>query len=356
MSRDNAPPRNTPRYGQVAGFARPISRLVMGTSFGRSVEQAYADRLFDAYVALGGNCFDTSLVYFDVEVTLGRWLQARQNRPDILLQAKIAHHETVQSTGSHYEYHRARVTPHDIRADLDETLARLQTDYVDLLVLHRDDPDQPVERIVECLAAEQAAGRIRAFGASNWSIPRLEAANAYAEQHRLPGFVLNSPNLALAYMNEPSWPNGVTACDRFSRAWHAQRRFPLFAWSCLALGFFSGQYRPRERLTEPEFAALMSERWTSDVVRVYYSDRNFTRLERAQQLAAEKGVTPTQLALAWVLHEGPHVFAVAGPRTERELAELFAAFEIELSDAEAAWLNLEEPSPAKPTEPAPPRG
>lgn len=329
-----------PRQACIAGFGCAIHRLVLGTSFGGSVEQDYADRLFDAYLALGGNCFDTSLVYFDVEATLGRWMRSRGNRSSILLQAKVAHHETIQVEGAPHEYHRSRVTPREIREDLEETLRRLQTDYVDLLVLHRDDPDQSVGPLIEYLASEQAAGRIRAFGASNWSIPRIEEANAYAGQRGLPGFVLSSPNLALAFMNEPSWPNCVTACDRYSRDWHARHRFPLFAWSCLALGFFSGRYRSPEALTGEEFRNLMSERWTSDVVRVYYSERNFQRLRRAQDLAQAKGVTPTQIALAWVLHQGPHVFAVAGPRTVDELKELGEAFEIELSEQELAWLNL----------------
>lgn len=333
---------NDRKRAVIPGFESPISRLVMGTSFWGTVEQEYADRLFDAHVARGGNCFDTSLVYFDVEVTLGRWMRSRGNRSSVVVMAKVAHHETVQPAGTAFEYHRARVTPREIREDVVETLRRLETDYVDLLVLHRDDPDQPVGPIMDCLAAERAAGRVRAYGASNWSLARLEAANAYAAERGLPGFVLNSPNLSLAYMNEPSWPNCVTACDAFSREWHRQRAFPLFAWSCLALGFFGGDYRPREQLTEEQFRGLMSERWTSDVVRVYYSDRNFLRLERARSLAEAKGVSATQIALAWVLHQGPQVFAVAGPRTVEQLTELWDAVDLGLSPEEAKWLNLEE--------------
>lgn len=98
-------------------------------------------------------------------------------------------------------------------------------------------------------------------------------AEEYARRRGLPGFVLNSPNLALAYINEPSWPNCVTACDRFSRDWHAGRTFPLFAWSCLALGFFNGTYRPINQMSPREFDGLMKERWTSDVVRCYFGDR-----------------------------------------------------------------------------------
>lgn len=89
----------------------------------------------------------------------------------MILQAKVAHRETMRPSESGYEYHRPRVTPEEIRKDLEETLGRLGVDWVDLLVLHRDDPDQPIGPLIECLAAEQANGRIRAFGASNWSIP-----------------------------------------------------------------------------------------------------------------------------------------------------------------------------------------
>jgi aryl-alcohol dehydrogenase-like predicted oxidoreductase len=94
-------------------------------------------------------------------------------------------------------------------------------------------------------------------------------------------------------------------------------------------------------LTTEQFNTLKQDRWTSDVIRVYYSERNFERLARANLLASQKGVTSTQIALAWVLHQGPHVFAVAGPRTVQEVSQLFEAFRIDLSAQEAAWLNLE---------------
>ncbi len=313
----------------------------MGTSFGKSVEQAYADQLFDAYTAHGGNCFDAALVYFDAEQTLGRWLRARGNRHEVIIHAKGAHHETLCPPGCPFEYHRARVTPADIEADLTETLARLQTDYVDIFTLHRDDPDQPVGPIIDCLARLRSQGRIRAYGASNWTIDRLEAAHQYALSKQVPPFALSSPNLALAYSNEPSWPNCVTACDAASRSYYAREKTPLFAWSCLALGFFSGQYEPLAKTSPETFARLMSNRWSSDVVRVYYSERNFERLARAQKLAQAKGVTATQIALAWVLHLPLNLYAVAGPRSQEEIESLFAAFEIELSPEEIAWLNLE---------------
>lgn len=323
----------------LRSLRRPVSRLVMGTSFWCSMDQAEADRLFDSFMEKGGNCFDTSLVYYDVEVTLGNWIRKRQNRDRVVVHAKGAHHETVSTKNNCFEYHRMRVTPDAIREDLDETLRRLQTDFVDMYTLHRDDPDWPVGPIIETLAIEQQRGRIRAFGASNWSIPRLEEANAYATAKGLPGFSVSSPNLALGFANEASWPNCITACDRASREWYAKTQMPLFAWSCLALGFFSGEYH--EDFSQAEFDKWMADRWTADVVRVYFSKRNFQRLERVRSMAEQKSVTPTQLALAWVLHQGPNIFAVAGPRTESELNQLFGAFQLNLSPDEVAWLNLE---------------
>lgn len=326
---------------RFAPLQRDICRFVMGTSFWRVVPQDEADKLFDAYVARGGNCFDTALVYNKIEPVLGCWMKSRGNRSEIIIHAKAAHHETIQPPNLPFEYHRPRVTPAEIREDLDLTLTQLQADYVDIFTLHRDNPDQPVGPIVKCLAAEQEAGRIRAFGASNWSIPRIEEANRYASEHGLPGFTLNSPSLSLAFVNEPSWPNCVTACDRFSRSWHARTQMPLFAWSCLALGFFADDHWPPRGLKPSALQPLMQNRWGADVVRVYYGERNFERARRAREVAKQLHVTPTQIAFAWVLHQGEYVFGIAGARTEMQIAELFEAIAIRLNSDQIAWLNLE---------------
>jgi len=268
-------------------------------------------------------------------------MQSRGNRQQIIIHAKIAHHETIRATDSRFAVHRARVTPDDIRHDVRETLRRLKTDFLDICTLHRDDPDQPVGPIIDCLAEEQASSRIRAFGASNWSIQRIEEANAYAQAHGIPGFTVSSPNLALAYPNEPHWPNCVTACDPSSRQWYGKNNLPLFAWSSLAMGFFSGENRPLQELTTVELQTLLNDWRTRDMVRVYFSDRNFQRLSRANELAKQRGVSATLIALAWVLHQPMNTFALVGPRTEKELEELFQVFSISLTLQEIAWLNLE---------------
>lgn len=318
-----------PRFFNLPTLNRDVCRLVLGTTNLVFSNEAEAYKLFDAYVHLGGNCLDTALNYLDAEISIGKWMKLRKNRENVVIETKGAHHNRE----------RKRLTPKDISQDLSESLCRLQTDYIDLYVLHRDDPDQPVDSIIECLAREQHTGRIRAFGASNWSIPRLEEAAAYAASHQLPDFLISSPQFSLGFPNEPVWPNCSTARDKYSRKWYSQTNFPLFGWSVLGAGFFSNRYKRREDMSEQERErSLISP---SELERVYYSERNFQRLERVNELAAQKYVSSIQLALAWSLNQPLNLFAVVGPITEREIEELFGAFEIELSTKELAWLDLE---------------
>ena len=106
---------------------------------------------------------------------------------------------------------------------------------------------------------------------------------------------------------------------------------PLFAWSSQATGFFTGRYQPEDRVI-PALAPI---------VRTWFNEDNFQRLERARELAAQKGVTAAQIALAYVLCQPFPVFALIGPQTIDELREVLPALDIQLSPAEMSWLNLE---------------
>lgn len=312
----------------LADLDRRIHRLVLGTAHPVFSAQRQADEMFDAYVGLGGSCLDTAPNYLDAELTIGSWLRRRRNRHQIVISTK----------GGHHKGGRQRVTPEDIRQDLSESLGRLGTDYIDLYVLHRDDMDQPVGPILECLAAEKSAGRILAYGASNWSIPRLEEAAECAAARGLNTFSVSSPQFSLAFPNEPVWPNCLTARDSFSRRWYAENGMPLFAWSPLGSGFFSNSFRPREEMSTQERERSINN--PSEVERVYYSENNFRRLARVNQLATQRGVGSSQIALAWALNQPLQLYAVAAPTSPRQLGELFDAFDIDLTAGETAWLEL----------------
>lgn len=316
------------QYSSVPGVTKPVARLVQGTvmlSTSR-LEESFA--LLDGVYSLGGTTFDTAHGYGngDVERTLGRWLSERGLREQVVIVGK----------GAHHNQDRERVTPFDITADLHDSLARLKTDYIDLYLLHRDDPTKPVGPIVEVLNEHKAAGKIHAFGGSNWATVRIVEANEYAAKHNLTPFVAASPNFSLAVQAQAPWPNCISISGpqmEGERQWYIQHNMPLFTWSSLAGGFFSGRFR-RDNLDS--FTSGLDKL----AVTTYCTEENFKRLERAQTLADEKGLTVTQVAMAYVFSVPLNIFALVGCATPDEFRANLAASEIKLTPEEVAWLEL----------------
>jgi aryl-alcohol dehydrogenase-like predicted oxidoreductase len=302
----------------VSGVKHPLSRLALGTVLFSAVSEEQADDVLDAFVAGGGTTFDTAHGYGRgaSERALGRWLVHNGKREQFVIIDKGCH--PIGNSGP-------RVTPAVIASDLAESLERLQTDYIDLYLLHRDDETVPVGPIVEALNEQKAHGRIHAFGGSNWRPARIDEANAYAAAHGLTGFAASSPNLSLARPKEPMWA-GCVSIDDESHAWHVRTQLPLISWSSQAGGFFTGRYTPEDTSN-------------ADMVRVYYSDANFARLERTHELAAQKGVSAIQIALAYVINQPFPVVALIGPQTVSELQSSLGADDVTLTAAELAYLD-----------------
>jgi len=303
-------------HGFIPGIDKPISRMVLGTMLeGATIAPPHATVLCDYFLEHGGTCFDTAHVYGggSGERFLGEWMRQRGVREDIVLIAKGAH--------------TPHCNPEGMRAELQESLERLQTDYADIYMLHRDNPEVPVGEFVEALDEQVRAGRIRLFGGSNWSIERVAAANEYARKKGLRGFSVLSNQFSLARMVNPVWAGCITSSDPASKQWLIENQMPLFAWSSQARGFFVRG--ARTFTSDPE------------LVRTWYCDDNFERLPRVQELARKKGVEPVHIAAAYVLHQPFPVFALIGPRKLSELSSSFQAFSVVLSPEEMAWLNLE---------------
>jgi aryl-alcohol dehydrogenase-like predicted oxidoreductase len=310
-------------YGEITGLTGRISRLVLGTMvFSPSNAELVAD-LLETFLAAGGTAIDTAHIYGhgDSERALGTWLAEFGRRDDLTLITKGC---APLGGGS-----PPRVTPEALTRDLLESLERLQVETVDLYLLHRDNPTVGVGPIIERLNEHQAAGHIRAFGASNWTHVRIAEANDYATAHGLRGFVASSPNLGLAIPREPMWPDCVSiAGDSEALDWYRTHQLPVLAWSSQASGFFSGRFSPT-KFDDPA------------MVRVYYRDDNWRRLDRVRELAARRGCTPTQVALAWTLQQPFSTFALIGPRSRAELEDCLGALSVCLNPDEQAWLNLE---------------
>ncbi|MBA2363272.1 MAG: aldo/keto reductase [Chloroflexia bacterium] len=303
------------KYGQIEGIEKPLSRLVMGVDNQRTMPMLAV--MLDDFFERGGNTFDTAYIYGGgaLERLLGRWVRNRGIREQVVILDK----------GAHTPY----CTPEDVTKQLLESLDRLQMEYVDIYMLHRDNPEYPVSAFVDVLNEHHQAGRIGVFGGSNWSIQRVEEANYYAAQNGLKGFSAMSNNFSLARMVDPVWGGCISASDPDSRAWLAQHQMPIMPWSSQARGFFTGRAHPDDRSDE-------------ELVRCWYSDDNFQRLERVNQMAAERGVLPINIALAYVLCQPFPTFPLIGPRALAETRTSLPGLDIELLTENLRWLNLEQ--------------
>lgn len=303
-------------YLPVPGLTLPVSRLVLGADYQKTMPHAVA--IFDDYFERGGNTIDTAHIYGGgvMEKHLGWWLRHRKVREQMVIIGK----------GGHTPW----CTPEYITEQLHESLDRMQTGYVDLYFIHRDNPAVPVGEFVEVLNEHVRAGRIRIFGASNWTLDRLAAANRYAKRKGLQGFAALSNQLSLARMVATQWAGSLSVGDAESRKKLKKSQLPLFAWSAQGRGLFGDR---TGKPVDPEF------------IRCWTSDDNTERRNRAIALAAKKGVSPTSVAVAYVLKQPFPTFAVIGPRTIAQMESSFEALKVELTPREVAWLNLERATP-----------
>ncbi|MEJ8306304.1 aldo/keto reductase [Saccharibacillus sacchari] len=306
------------KHIEIKGAGKPISTLIKGTDYFTHETYEKATDNMNAFLEIGGNTVDTAHIYCggQSEEVLGRYMEEHGNRDSIVILTK----------GAHHDQHGPRVNAKDIRSDLNASLERLKTNFIELYALHRDDENIPVSVIVDALNEHIKAGQIGAIGASNWSWQRLKEANDYAASGGLVGFTFSSPNLSLAKANEPFWAGCVSA-DQQTLDWHTQSQLPLLSWSSQARGFFTGRFTREVRNN-------------ADLVRVFYSDDNWERLHRAQQLAAEKKTTPIQIALAYVLNQPFPTCALIGAQNREELLSCEQGSTITLTQDELNWLDL----------------
>ena len=302
------------KYGSIAGLDKRMSRLIFGCDNQHTIE--HATEVFDDFFARGGNAFDTAYIYCDglQERLLGQWIAQRGLRKEVVVMVKGAH--------------TPKCKPEFISEQLKTSLERLQIDHADIYLMHRDNPNVPVGEFVDVLNEHHRAGRIAAFGGSNWTLPRLQEAAAYAEKKGLTKFACVSNNFSLARMVSPVWKDCISASTPEFKEWFRQTKTALLAWSSQARGFFTERAHPDKPDDE-------------ELVRCWYSDDNFQRRERAIEMARKKGVEPINIALAYVLAQSFPTFALVGPRQVSETASTCRGLTVELTPEEVSWLNLE---------------
>ena len=186
------------KYQKIKNVEKPLSKIIFDCAIPVMIQGEDADELLDEVYAQGITTFDTAENYGLSEASLGHWLKNRGNREKVVIISK----------GCHPYDGRDRVTPEDLKHDIEQSFERLGTDYIDIYLMHRDNPMVDPGPMVEILNEYHKAGRIGAFGGSNWTHQRIAEANAYASKYGLVPFTVSSPNFGLCNQIDDPWGGG----------------------------------------------------------------------------------------------------------------------------------------------------
>jgi aryl-alcohol dehydrogenase-like predicted oxidoreductase len=299
-----------------------VSALVLGGNvFGWTADAATSFAVLDAYVAAGGNCIDTADVYSrwapghqggESERMIGQWLSVRGNREQVLIATKVGWDMGGDKKGLRKQY---------ILQAVDESLERLQTDYIDLYQSHKDDPETPLDETLEAHAILIKQGKVRAIGASNFSAERLSESLAVSELHGWPAYCSLQPHYNL--------------CER---AEYEQKLEPVcqdaglgvIPYFSLAAGFLTGKYRSEADLAKSP---------RGQAVKKYLNERGLRILDALDQVARQTSSTPTAVALAWLLARPSITAPIASATSVEQLQTLIAGTQLELQAEAVALLD-----------------
>jgi aryl-alcohol dehydrogenase-like predicted oxidoreductase len=291
-------------------------------AWGTTITGDALDRLYDTFRSAGGNFFDSAHVYaFWIpggagasERALGEIVRRRGDRKNVVLATKGGHPHMAGGYDRPDDY----LSPPVIAGDIADSLDRLGVDTIDLYFLHRDDPRVPVSEIMDVLDEHVARGQVRDLGASNWTTQRIAAANAYAHANGKRAFVTHQAKLSLAVPIRSKDPT-VPYFGPDEMTWHAQSGMSVCAYTPTASGFFATNGVKGARGCDNPTSAM--------------------RLRAANELAGKLGVTPNQVALAYLLHLPFPVVPILGTTDVSHLADALGAAEVRLTAEQLAVLS-----------------
>ncbi len=210
-----------------------LSQTVLGTyGFCERIDDNTAFDIMNLYIENGGNVIDTARSYADgqAERLVGKFIKEKGIRDKVFISTKCSfpHKEDM---------HISRLTPQEIEADIDASLLALGVDTIDMLWLHRDDERKGVRHMIDALNDMVQKGKIRNFGASNWTFDRIDSANRYAYESGRDGFCASQVHFNLASCNMV-WDDTLVILDEDEKKRYENEGFPIFAYSPQAKGFF----------------------------------------------------------------------------------------------------------------------
>ena len=302
-----------------------VSPLCLGGNvFGWTTDEQRSFAVLDAYMDGGGNFIDTADVYStwvpghvggESEEILGNWMRTRKNRNRVILATKLG---SRMGTSPDAQGLSRRYMMEEVEA----SLKRLQTDYIDLYQAHRDDEQTPLEETLAAFNDLIQQGKVRFIGASNYSTARAREALQVSEQHGYARYESMQPPYSLVNRGE---------YERDLQAFCVQQDIGVITYSSLASGFLSGKYRPQRETPATPRAKGIKER--------YANAHGFKVLEQLDIVAEAQHATVAQVALAWVMARPGVTSAIASATTVEQLRELLGAVELTLSDDAMAALT-----------------
>lgn len=308
----------------LSGTDLAILPLGLGTvRYGTALPEAGAFAQLDRFTEVG-NLIDTAHVYGDwvpgtharSEEVIGRWLKTRGGRSRVVISTKGAHPrlETMNIP---------RLSAQEIREDLEDSLRTLQTDYIDLYFLHRDDPTRPVEEILTTLETLRREGKIRWYGCSNWKLPRLMEAHDCAKRLGYAGFVCNQLMWSLADICFDNLSDkSFVLMDAPTFAFHRETQLGAIAYIGLAKGYFARRHSGAELPPRTQAVYGLPE-----------NDRIYARL---RELSAAYGLSMTALS---ILYFAAQPFAAAPLASYGNMAHLEEGIEVLTRDIPQALLD-----------------
>lgn len=315
----------------LAGTDLAVSTLCYGTNMlGWNIDQERSNAILDKFVSLGGNFIDTARSYGDwmpdapkgaSERAIGAWLKGK-TRENLVIATKGGHFD--MRVGDY----RNRVNAKDIESDLNESLDHLGVDTIDLYWLHMDNPETPVAELIDFLNDAKAAGKIRWFGASNWTDARVLEANDYAKANGKDGFVAVEPFWGLAKPNEEA-----------ANAQGYQLYFEDHGGKLKDAGLAVIPYCAQSR---GYFGMLeQGEDAVSDALKDFYDNPvNADRFAAAKTVAARHGVTVSEVVLAYLVNQPGQVIPIFGASSPARIEESVKAANLKLSADELAELKI----------------
>lgn len=292
-----------------------------GNVFGWTLDEAAAHRILDQLLGLGFNFIDTADTYVnwvagnkggESETIIGNWLKKTGKRKEIVLATKL---------GGDMGDNKKGLSPKYIKAAVEDSLRRLQTDYIDLYQSHYDDPAIPVEATMSAFNDLIKEGKVRYLGASNLDPERILASNEFARANDMAPYISLQPLYNL-YDRE-----------RFETTYQSlaeQEQLAVLPYYALASGFLSGKYRKESDLQQ-------SQRGPG--IKKYLNDRGMRILVTLDEIAAQHNATPAQVALAWLLHRPTITAPIVSATTAQQLENITRAAAITLTTEDMDLLN-----------------